>query len=298
MTKKPALGRGLSALLENDITDVTNNNAEATGVDSAKTLGSISEVSIASIVANPFQPRTKFEETALNELAQSILELGIIQPLTVRKMGYDQFQLISGERRFRASQIAGLSSVPVYIRVANDQSMLEMALVENIQRSELDAIEIALSYERLIEECKLSQEELSQRVGKKRSTVSNYLRLLKLPPAIQNAIRAKDISMGHARALINLSSESEQLAALEQVLSEKLSVRRTEDLAKSKKETNSPHPSAIMPLSLNDKKLKDDLASFFNTKVKLQRKSIDEGRIVIPFKSDEELEYIKQLLDL
>lgn len=295
MTKKPALGRGLSALLENDQTDVS---ASKNPGEISTALGSIAEISVNSITANPFQPRTHFDEQALLELAQSIKELGIIQPITVRKMGYDKYQLISGERRFRASQIAGLERLPAYIRLANDQSMLEMALVENIQRSNLDAIEVAISYQRLIEECKLTQEELSSRVGKQRSTISNYLRLLKLPASIQSAIRNQEISMGHARALINLSSEAEQLELLQQILTEKLSVRNTEELAKNKKPAGKNHPSAVLPLSLVDKKLKKDIADHFKVPVKFQRKSVDSGRIVLSFNTEEDLQRILRLLDL
>lgn len=295
MTKKPALGRGLSALLENDQTDVSTSNNPG---EISTALGSIAEIPVSSISANPFQPRSNFDEQALLELAQSIKELGIIQPITVRKMGYDKYQLISGERRFRASQIAGLERLPAYIRLANDQSMLEMALVENIQRSNLDAIEVAISYQRLIEECKLTQEELSARVGKQRSTISNYLRLLKLPASIQSAIRNQEISMGHARALINLASEKEQLDLLQEILSEKLSVRSTEELAKRKKPSGKNHPSAVLPLSLVDKKLKKDLSEHFNVPVKFQRKSVDSGRIVLSFNSEEDLQRILRLLEL
>ncbi|MCB0802315.1 MAG: ParB/RepB/Spo0J family partition protein [Flavobacteriales bacterium] len=295
MNKKPALGRGLSALLENEKSDITTKETS----EVSTTVGSIAELEISQIVANPFQPRTKFEEQALIELAQSIKTLGIIQPITVRKLGYNQFQLISGERRFRASQLAGLHKIPAYIRIANDQSMLEMALVENIQRSNLDAIEIAISYQRLIDECSLTQEVLSQRVGKQRSTISNYLRLLKLPAEIQAAIRENKISMGHARALINIESETEQINVLHQILEETLSVRKTEELAKEKKESSQkPHNSAVLPLSLVDKKLKSDLSKYFDVKVNLQRKDIDRGRLVIPFNSDEELSRIIKLMNL
>ena len=296
MTKRPALGRGLSALLENDKTDVSYQN-ETTELP--KTVGSIAEIEISKIEANPFQPRTKFEQDALNELAQSIKELGIIQPVTVRKLGYDKFQLISGERRFRASQLAGLIEIPAYIRIANDQSMLEMALVENIQRSELDAIEVAISYQRLIEECKLTQEELSQRVGKKRSTVSNYLRLLKLPAEIQNGIRSNSLSMGHARALINLDDEASQIALFKQIVNDTLSVRKTEELAKEQK-ASSPKkkPISNLPLSLVDKKLRSNLSNHFKVDVSFQRKEDEKGKIVIPFNSEEELAKILKKMKL
>lgn len=296
MTKKPALGRGLSALLQDDKTDITQKEATES---SAKTAGSVAEIEISKIEANPFQPRTKFEEEALEELAQSIKELGIIQPVTVRKLGYDTYQLISGERRFRASQMAGLDKIPAYVRIANDQSMLEMALVENIQRANLDAIEVAISYQRLIDECKLTQEELSQRVGKKRSTISNYLRLLKLPAEIQEGIRDGKISMGHARALINIENPEDQLAVFEQILNETLSVRKTEELAKNKKEEKpKKHPSSVMPLSLLDKKIKANLSEHFKVNVKFQRKEEDKGRIVIPFSSEDELDKILKAMKL
>ncbi len=230
-TKKNALGRGLSALLENANTDITNNKLEGEG----KVVGAISNIEISKIEANPFQPRTNFEEDALNELASSIKEHGIIQPVTVRKLGYDKYQLISGERRFRASQLAGLTSVPAYIRIANDQAMLEMALVENIQREQLDAIEVAISYKRLIDECNLTQEQLSQKVSKQRSTITNYLRLLKLPIEIQLGIRNSDISMGHARALINIENPEKQLEIFNHIILNNLSVREAEDLARGVK---------------------------------------------------------------
>lgn len=290
--KKPALGRGLSALLEDERTDVTQKGDTGSG-----TVGSISEIAIKNIEANPFQPRTKFEEEELAELAQSISELGIIQPITLRKLGYDKYQLISGERRFRASQIAGLERIPAYVRVANDQSMLEMALVENIQRSNLDAIEVAISYQRLIDECNLTQDELSKRVGKKRSTVSNYLRLLKLPAELQNGIRENKMSMGHARALINLEDPAEQIRIFNQIVEENLSVRKTEELSREKKSKKSnAAPKKSLPLSLTDKKLKSELSDLLNVQVRLQRNDVDKGKIVIPFDSDEELAHILQYL--
>jgi len=297
MTKKPALGKGLSALLENDNTDITS-RSEST--ENPNTLGSISTIEISKIEANPFQPRTKFEQGELEELAQSIRELGIIQPITLRKMGYDKYQLISGERRFRASQLAGLNAIPAYVRLANDQSMLEMALVENIQRSELDAIEIGLSYQRLIEECKLTQEELSQRVGKNRSTIANYLRLLKLPIEIQNGIRENRLSMGHARALINLADPTTQLEIFNQILEDTLSVRKTEELAKAKKpnqELIKKSPTKRLPLSLMDQKIKAKLASKLDLDVNFLRNDVQKGKIILSFNSDEELQKIINLID-
>src|SRR5690606_25773336 len=210
MSKKKALGRGLSALLEDVETDITTGTSTES---TTRVLGSVAMLPIDQIEANPFQPRTVFDESSLMELVQSIKELGIIQPVTVRKIGYDKFQLISGERRFRASHIVGLTEIPAFIRIANDQAMLEMALVENIQRKNLDAIEIAISYQRLMIECNLTQDALSERVGKKRATISNYLRLLNLPPEIQLGIRESKISMGHARGLLAFDSEEKMIKA-------------------------------------------------------------------------------------
>ncbi|MDP1744072.1 MAG: ParB/RepB/Spo0J family partition protein [Bacteroidota bacterium] len=300
--KRNALGRGLSALLENSKTDITSNNKlEGEG----KVVGAIANIEIASIETNPFQPRTNFEEDALNELASSIKEHGIIQPITVRKLGYDRYQLISGERRFRASQIAGLTSVPAYIRIANDQAMLEMALVENIQRENLDPIEVAISYKRLIDECSLTQEQLSQKVSKQRSTITNYLRLLKLPIEIQLAIRNNDISMGHARALINIENTDRQLDIYNQIVLNNLSVREVEDLARGAKtesvatSTNSASAkkSTKGNLSFEQLKVVEDLRAVFNTKVGISREVNGKGKIVIPFKSDNDLKRILDLLD-
>ena len=227
-TKKQALGRGLSALLKESshIISATDKNAD-------KVFGSIIEIGLDLIDVNPYQPRTYFDEEALIELANSIKELGVIQPITVRKLNENKFQLVSGERRFRASKLIENKTIPAYIRLANDQEMLEMALVENIQRKNLDPIEVALSYQRLIDEIQLTQEELSVRVGKKRSTVTNYLRLLKLDPILQTGMRDGFISMGHGRAMINIQNTEDQLAIYEKILSEKLSVRQTEEDRKS-----------------------------------------------------------------
>ena len=258
---KRVLGRGLSALLENDNTDITNNQIKKETLSEA--VGSVAMISIGQIEANPFQPRTKFGEEALTDLCNSIATLGIIQPVTVRKLGYNKYQLISGERRFRASQLVGLDEIPAYIRIANDQAMLEMALVENIQRADLDAVEVAISYQRLIDECKLTQEELSHRVGKKRSTVANYLRLLKLPAEIQNAIVDKTITMGHARALINLQDTATQLKMFKEILQNELSVRQTEELVKERKPSKTVKKAAPVPLSFHEQKMKADLSELF-----------------------------------
>ena len=299
--KRNALGKGLSALLENANTDITTSNKlESEG----KIVGAIANIEIANIETNPFQPRTNFEETALNELSASIKEHGIIQPITVRKLGYDKYQLISGERRFRASQLAGLTSVPAYIRIANDQAMLEMALVENIQREELDAIEVAISYKRLIDECNLTQEQLSQKVSKQRSTITNYLRLLKLPVEIQLAIRNGDITMGHARALINIDSEDKQLDIYNQIVLNNLSVREVENIVRSEKvdksipsQTETNKKSIKVGLSVNEQAIVDDLRAVFNTKVQITKEANGSGKISIPFKSENDLKRIVDLLD-
>jgi ParB family chromosome partitioning protein len=301
-TKRNALGKGLSALLENANTDITSSKFENEG----KVVGAVSTIEITSIEVNPFQPRTHFDEEALNELATSIKEHGIIQPVTVRKLGYDKYQLISGERRFRASQIAGLTSVPAYIRIADDQTMLEMALVENIQRQDLNAIEVAISYKRLIEECSLTQEQLSQKVSKQRSTVSNYLRLLKLPVEIQLAIRNGDLSMGHARALINIDDEEKQLEIYLKIITENLSVREVENLVRGAKEVNTntvlesstSDVSTKNSLSFNDLKVVEDLRAAFSSKVNIVKSDKGKGKIVIPFKSESDLQRIIDLFDI
>lgn len=298
MSKRPALGRGLGALLQNADTDITQGNSEK---KEDNVVGSVSSILIENIEANPFQPRTQFEKDALVELSNSIKELGIIQPVTVRKLGYGKYQLISGERRFRASQVAGLKEIPAFIRIANDQEMLEMALVENIQRQDLDAIEIAFSYQKLIEECNLTQEQMSDRVGKKRSTVANYLRLLKLPAEIQLTIRTKDISMGHARAIVNIDDEKKQLAIARRVVKEGLSVRQVEEIVKGKKVAEKElklKQGGKTDLSFSQQKLQEDLTDFLRTDVQLQANAKGNGKLVIPFKSEKELERIAELLGL
>lgn len=290
--KKSSLGRGLGALLENAKTDITTKQSgEQTPV-----AGSVSTLSIASIEANPFQPRTHFEENALQELVESIRQHGIIQPVTVRKLGYDKYQLISGERRFRASQLAGLKEIPAFIRIANDQAMLELALIENIQREDLDAIEVALSYKRLIDECNLTQEQLAEKVAKQRSTITNYLRLLKLPAEIQLGIREKQISMGHARALINIEDKDLQLAIFAKILEEELSVRDVEELAKGGKATT--NKKAVRPkvkganLVVEDKKIIESLNKIFHGGVKMSRSKTGKGNITFSFNNDTELQHI------
>lgn len=295
MTKKRALGRGLSALLENADTDITTKNVSLEG----KTVGSISSLLIEQIEANPFNPRTYFEEEQLTELKDSIAVHGIIQPLTVRKLGRDRYQLISGERRFRASQLAGLTEIPCYIRIANDQSMLEMALVENIQRVDLNAIEVALSYQRLIDECNFTQEQLSQKVGKSRSNIANFLRLLKLPAPIQIGIRQGFISMGHARAIVSSGDEATQLLLFEKVMEEGLSVRAVENLIKDKKDTKpQTEKKPEMPkLSSFAESFQNRLSKQLNTKVQIAANNNGQGKIVINFESEEELDKIIDFID-
>jgi len=296
--KRNALGRGLSALLENVETDVTSNTSELTGTSSL--VGSTSNISITQIEANPFQPRVDFDDDSLNDLAASIKEQGIIQPITVRKLGYDKYQIISGERRYKASKIAGLTSIPAYIRVANDQSMLEMALVENIQRQDLNAIEIAISYKRLIEECSLTQEELSSRIGKNRSTVTNYVRLLKLPPEIQVAIRDTRISMGHARALLGVDDVVKQLMMYKEIVEKQLSVRDVEEMAREKGNNSTLRKKQEKnkdQLSIEFSKIQNVLSSHFGAKIQLQRSKNGSGKILIPFEDDSDLNRILELLN-
>lgn len=295
-TKKQALGRGLSALLkdpENDIQSVADKNAD-------KVIGSVVELDLNSIEVNPFQPRTNFSDEALQELAVSIRELGIIQPITVRKLDYNKFQLVSGERRFRASKIVGLETIPAYIRIANDQESLEMALVENIQRQDLDPIEVALSYQRLIDEIEITQEKLSDRVGKKRSTITNYLRLLKLHPIIQTGMRDGFISMGHGRALVNIEKNKDQIDVYEKIVAEGLSVRDTEQLVKAYKEGGDKN-------SAKAKKAKKELPEFIQerfdaikenlaVKVDITASANGKGKIVIPFHSKEEFQRLQKIL--
>jgi ParB family chromosome partitioning protein len=280
--KKSALGRGLGALME---------DAEL------KPAASINEILIDQIETNPFQPRENFDDNALEELANSIRELGIIQPITVRKTKGNKYQLITGERRLRASKIVGLKTIPAYVRLADDQAMLELALVENIQREDLDAIEVAISYQRLIDECSLTQENLSDRVGKKRSTVSNYLRLLKLPAEIQLGIREGLLSMGHARALINIEDETSQLLIYQKVIGDGLSVRQAEQLARSGKVQPAPKKTKKPANSAGYEKLKEQLSRYFSSPVDFKRNKLGKGSIIIPFASDEELERIIGILD-
>ncbi len=293
-TKKSALGKGLSALLENADTDVTSKS----GFDGV--VGSIAQIPLSQIDPNPFQPRTEFDPEALKELSDSILQQGIIQPITVRKLGYDRYQIISGERRFKASGMAGLTSIPAYIRVANDQGMLEMALVENIQRKNLNPLEVALSYKRLIDECSLTQEVLSERVGKGRSTITNFLRLLKLPPEIQAAIRNGSLTMGHARAIINVDDIAMQLQIFHDLINGQLNVREAENIARksgSKSATSNKNKTGTDDLSYEFNKIQNILSSHFGTKIKLQRAGKGNGKIIIPFRNDEDLNRVLELLN-
>ncbi|MFZ9002888.1 MAG: ParB/RepB/Spo0J family partition protein [Robiginitalea sp.] len=294
-TRKQALGRGLSALLndpENDIQSASDKNAD-------KVVGSIVELDLAYIEVNPFQPRSNFDDDSLEELASSIRELGLIQPITVRKLGFNSYQLVSGERRYRASKKIGLERIPAYIRIANDQESLEMALVENIQREDLDPVEIALSYERLIEEIGLTQEKLSARVGKKRSTITNYLRLLRLDPIIQTGMRDGFISMGHGRCLVNVDSRADQIAIYEKIVGQNLSVRETEALVRGyhNKDRVGRKPRK-RPVKLPDfaKEGLKDLQQVLEAEIKVVSTEGGKGKISIPFNSKADFKrLIKQI---
>lgn len=293
--KKPALGKGLSALLENASTDITSKSNDKA------VLGNIALIRIDQIEANPFNPRTHFEKEALEELAASIREHGIIQPLTVRKIDVDKFQLISGERRFRASQLADLEEVPAYIRLANDQAMLEMALVENIQREDLNALEVALSYQRLIEECNLTQEQLSQKLAKSRSSITNFLRLLKLPASIQSGIWENKLSMGHARALVSAGDEARQIALYELTIHEGWSVRQLEQAIKSGDDVKRPVAIAIgskaKELTLEQDQFRHVLAERISAKVEIKKADNGRGKLLINFDSETDLNRIIELLN-
>ena len=285
MAKKNSLGRGLGALIEDA-------DREAPGSHS-----SIDEIAIDNIEVNPWQPRSKFDEDSLQELADSIREIGIIQPITVRVVENGKYQLITGERRYRAARINRLSTIPAYIRYADDKNMLEMALVENIQREDLDAIEVAISYQRLIEECNLTQESLSERVGKKRATIANYLRLLRLPAEVQLAIKDRILSMGHARALLSLEDPKQQLNVFEQSIGNDLSVRKVEELVRKTLAGKSDKKETKVDDIKEYSELKDHLSRHFGTKIDFKRNNTGSGKIVISFRTDEELEKIVAVLD-
>jgi ParB family chromosome partitioning protein len=304
MSKKKALGRGLSALLSDSPTDekleVDNFPISSPSTTSTLPVSGMTEIPLEEIETNPFQPRSHFDQEAILELAESIQVHGIIQPITVRRLSDHQYQLISGERRFQASKLAGLKTIPVYLRSANDQQMLEMALIENIQRENLNAIEIALSYQRLMSECNLKQEELGERVGKNRTTVTNYLRLLKLPPDIQIAVRDNKLSMGHARAIINVEKAEEQLYIFQKAIRDDLSVRKVEELVRelAEKKSSSKHessPSSDAPASKEIAQLQSRLSSHFGTRV-VVRSDGKKGDIKIPFLSIEDLNRILDIL--
>ncbi len=290
--KKRGLGRGLDAILQSPETDITS-----TDISGNYVAGAVAELNIDFIEANPFQPRTDFDDNALKELADSIKTQGVIQPVTVRKMGRDKYQLISGERRLRASKLAGLKTIPVYIRVANDEQMLEMALIENTHREGLNAIEVALSYQRLIEECNITQEELSEKVGKDRSTVTNFLRLLKLPPEVQVALRDGYISMSQARAIINIEDKTKQLIILKEIIDKDLSVRQVEELVRSLNSKNNKvkKQKNVLPEAIILKT--EALAKSLNTKVKVDRNSKGKGSLTISFRNDEEFERLISLIN-
>lgn len=297
MSKKKALGRGLNALLSDSDND-ERLESDLPVVHPAPS-GSISEIPVGQIEVNPFQPRTHFDQESLQELAESIKLHGIIQPITVRRLSRDQYQLISGERRYQAARLSGLKTIPSYVRSADDQQMLEMALIENIQRENLNAIEIALSYQRLISECNLNQEQLGGRVGKNRATVTNYLRLLKLPPDIQIAVRDNRISMGHARAIINVENTDQQLYIFKKILAEDLSVRKVEELVRTlaNQHTSKEASSPSVPANREISQLQSKLSSHFGTRVVVKSDG-KKGDIKIPFLSIEDLNRILDILKM
>lgn len=300
--RKTGLGRGLSALLDDSdaINPPKSNSSDLLGENKkeVKVGNSIGNVNISDVETNPFQPRTEFDQVALNELSESIKVQGLIQPITVRVKENGGYQLISGERRLRASKLAGLTEIAAYIRLANDQQMLEMALIENIQRENLNSIEVALSFQRMMEECNLKQEQLGDRVGKNRSTVTNYLRLLKLPPAIQISIRDGKISMGHARALISVESTEDQLFIHNEIIDKGLSVRKVEELVRNLSNLPASKPAKkAAPISFEYQKLQRELTSKFSTRVKLKVSENGKGAIEIPFGSEDDLSRILELLD-
>lgn len=288
-TKKSPLGRGLGALIEGVEKEVLEKKVEAN-----------LQIDISSIDANPFQPRTRFDSQSLEELAASIRQVGIVVPLTVRETGDGRYQLIAGERSLRAARMAGLTHVPAYIRTADDTAMLEMALVENIQREDLDAIEVAITYQRLIEECSLTQEQMSDRVGKQRSTVANYLRLLRLPAEIQLGIRNRNLTMGHARTLVNIEDPAKQINVFYHIIEEDLSVRATEDLVRHLQSTAAKDPAKIekkKKLNTEFEELSKQLSTLFQSEVQFRINEKGRGKIVIPFADSDEMERIIGLLD-
>lgn len=290
--KRTGLGRGLEAILQSPETDIASAEIADNYV-----VGAVAEMNIDFIEANPFQPRTDFDELALTELAASIKTQGVIQPVTVRKIAYNRYQLISGERRLRASKLAGLQTIPVFVRLANDEQMLEMALIENIHRENLNAIEVAISYQRLIDECSITQDKLSEKIGKSRSAIANYLRLLKLPPEIQVALRDGHITMGHARALISIEDPEQQLLILQQIVEKDLNVRQVEALAreilkpKAQKEAKQQN---FVPEHI--KQQTNLLAKKLNTKVDIRRKMNGKGNLIIIFQDDADFARLIELI--
>ncbi len=326
MGKKSALGKGLNALLPEEEEEPSSDEGDAGGSteadetqsqlyqfeDGTRLLGRVAEVAVERIRPNPYQPRQEFEEAALDELAASIEQVGIIQPITVRALGDGEFEIISGERRLRAARRAGMEHLPAFIREADSAEMLEMALVENVQREELNPIEIALGYQRLVEECDLTQEEVAERVSKSRATVSNFLRLLRLPPRIQAALRDKEVSMGHARALISMDDEEAQVALLESIIEDDLSVREVErrvrewrtgeedeeeEAQRTEATEEDPAPEPVPDRSdLQLEELRNKLRSRFSTQVQIQHKTDGEGTIQISYYSEEDLERLLELM--
>jgi len=290
VSKKNALGKGLSALLENAKTDITSKSKNSQNYQA----GSISRIDITNISPNPFQPRIDFEKDALLELSKSIKEHGIIQPITVRKMGRDSFQIIAGERRYQAAKFAGVNEIPSFIRIADDKKMLEMAIVENIQRRDLNAIEIGLSYQRLIDECQLTHLELSEKVSKDRSTITNFIRLLKLPVIIQKAVRDNEISMGHARAILSLNDDSDMIQAFEKIKSDNLSVRKSEELFRAK---TAQKNNSVNALSNYEKRMQNDISFQLDSKVVIKKKIKGNGQIIINFKNQDHLNEILDNFD-
>jgi ParB family chromosome partitioning protein len=289
VSKKNALGKGLGALLENAKTDITSK----AGIETNAQAGLTSRINIDNITPNPFQPRIDFEKESLLELTESIKEHGVIQPITVRKIGRDNFQIISGERRYQACKIAKISEIPCYIRIANDEEMLEMAIVENIQRKNLNAIEIGLSYQRLIDECNLTHEQLSIKLSKNRSTISNFLRLLKLPVEVQKALRDSKITMGHARALLSFNSEAEILTAFNKIISDSLSVRDAEKMNQKKKLKKEEK----IILSRYELRMQNNISFQLKSDVKIKKNSKGKGQLVISFKNQDQLNEILENFD-
>ena len=294
--QRKELGKGLRALLSTMDEDLQTEEQQEEVVRSLAS--NIVDIPVGQIEENPFQPRSEFDEEALQELSHSIKTHGLIQPITVRRLGDKKFQLISGERRWRATKNAGLEEIPAYVRLANDQEMLEMALVENIQREQLNPIEVAISYQRLMQECDLSHEALSDRVGKKRSTITNYVRLLKLPPQIQTALKRQNLSMGHARAIAGLENIEQQIDVLHEILDKKLSVRQAEQLIR-RMQAPAKSKSKKMPKGLPSEyqRVEDRLTGAMDCRVKLKVNELGVGSIQIPFQSTEELNRILEIIE-